>query len=137
MGTRGYYVFRYKNKWYVFYNHFDSYPSGLGNAIVHELRSINLEKLKEYIENIKDEDVNTGGSAKFTSLMSAVESPNDYCFDFIQDKQTHLEDGDVEYIYTIDLDNDMFHVEYYTESTKNTQRFGIHSIPEDWETFII
>jgi hypothetical protein len=38
MGTRGLFGFYYQGKFYVIYNHFDSYPSGLGAAIVEELR---------------------------------------------------------------------------------------------------
>ena len=43
MGTRGNYIFRYKGKCYVFYNHFDSYFSGLGEDIVRELKSWTAE----------------------------------------------------------------------------------------------
>lgn len=37
MGTRGYIGIRYKGKSYYFYNHWDSYPDGLGAAIVREI----------------------------------------------------------------------------------------------------
>lgn len=40
MGTRGYIGIRYKGKTYYFYNHWDSYPDGLGAAIVRELLKI-------------------------------------------------------------------------------------------------
>jgi hypothetical protein len=34
MGTRGYYVYKWRGRYYVYYNHFDSYPSGLGQTLV-------------------------------------------------------------------------------------------------------
>lgn len=44
MGTRGAYGFRYKKKDYLIYNHYDSYPSGLGaNVIEFVRRSLTTE----------------------------------------------------------------------------------------------
>lgn len=37
MGTRGWLVFRYKGKYYVLYNWFDSYPSAMGYRIAAQL----------------------------------------------------------------------------------------------------
>lgn len=37
MGTRGFYVFRFRGKYYVYYNHWDSYPQGLGTWIVRDI----------------------------------------------------------------------------------------------------
>ena len=34
MGTRGYLYVRYHGRFFVYYNHFDSYPDGLGEAIL-------------------------------------------------------------------------------------------------------
>ena len=38
MGTRGLFGFYYKGKYYVVYNQFDSYPSGLGVDIVEQIK---------------------------------------------------------------------------------------------------
>ena len=38
MGTRGYYGFRYKKKYYMIYNAFDSYFSQLGLKLLNEVR---------------------------------------------------------------------------------------------------
>jgi hypothetical protein len=38
MGTRGLFGFQYKGKRYFFYNHYDSYPSGLGNQLLKEIK---------------------------------------------------------------------------------------------------
>lgn len=37
MGTRGYYVFYYHGKFYIYYNHYDSYPEGLGKWIIDSI----------------------------------------------------------------------------------------------------
>jgi len=37
MGTRGWLIFVYKGKYYVIFNHYDSYPSGMGASIVEQL----------------------------------------------------------------------------------------------------
>ena len=39
MGTRGLRVYRLKKRYYVLYNHWDSYPDGLGKTIVAEIPS--------------------------------------------------------------------------------------------------
>lgn len=137
MGTRGYYVFRYKNKWYVFYNSFDSYPCGLGQDIVNELRNIDWEKVKTLIENIKEEHVNWNGSSYiYDGIITVLSSPGEYRLVVIQDKHIYLE-NDIEFIYTIDIDNNIFHVNYYTDDRMmNTQKFRLNAIPEDWIDFI-
>ena len=51
MGTRGLFGFYYKGKYYVAYNHFDSYPDGLGAAVVAELRrAVRENRLAEWIQ---------------------------------------------------------------------------------------
>jgi hypothetical protein len=53
MGTRGLFGFYYKGKYYVVYNHFDSYPSYLGRNIVKEIKeSIKNDSFKEWIEKL-------------------------------------------------------------------------------------
>ena len=37
MGTRGLRVYRYRKRYYALYNHWDSYPEGLGDKIVAEI----------------------------------------------------------------------------------------------------
>jgi hypothetical protein len=37
MGTRGLLFIRCRGRYFVIWNQFDSYPEGLGDAIVHEI----------------------------------------------------------------------------------------------------
>ncbi|KAI0809631.1 hypothetical protein GGR55DRAFT_158454 [Xylaria sp. FL0064] len=37
MGTRGYYVYKWQGRYYVYYNHWDSYPAGLGRKLVGQI----------------------------------------------------------------------------------------------------
>ena len=34
MGTRGYRVYRFRGRYYALYNHWDSYPEGLGADLI-------------------------------------------------------------------------------------------------------
>lgn len=43
MGTRGVFGFRLSGKEYVVYNHYDSYPDGLGVEVIKFIRSVNVE----------------------------------------------------------------------------------------------
>ncbi|CAH1764233.1 23323_t:CDS:1 [Entrophospora sp. SA101] len=47
MGTRGLYCFLYKGKYYIIYNHWDSYPEGLGETLLEQLQGFSLQELRE------------------------------------------------------------------------------------------
>lgn len=51
MGTRGIFGFRYKGKYYVCYNHFDSYPSELAKNLIEEIKS--EKSLTNWIKMLK------------------------------------------------------------------------------------
>lgn len=53
MGTRGAYGFRIGGKDKVTYNHFDSYPSGLGESVLVALASADLGRVKTVAEGIE------------------------------------------------------------------------------------
>jgi len=52
IGTRGIIGFRLKGQDKLTYNHFDSYPDGLGVNILEEIRKVSLEALKAAAERI-------------------------------------------------------------------------------------
>lgn len=37
MGTRGYYCYRFRGRLYVYYNHWDSYPTILGKFLIENI----------------------------------------------------------------------------------------------------
>lgn len=53
MGTRGAYGFIKNGVEKVTYNHFDSYPNGLGDAILNALAGMSIEQLNEAFERIE------------------------------------------------------------------------------------
>lgn len=50
MGTRGTFGVRIGGKDKLTYNHFDSYPDGLGSALVAQIKAILVEKGKNWLE---------------------------------------------------------------------------------------
>ena len=61
MGTNGIYGFYYKGKYYIYYRHFDSYLSGLGNEILRELKDQlkkdpSLKCWKKLIKKLENEE---------------------------------------------------------------------------------
>jgi hypothetical protein len=66
MGTRGLFGFRYRGRYYIVYNHFDSYPSYLGRRLAREvsdaLRNGKLEWWKKvlaegHLKIISEQDI--------------------------------------------------------------------------------
>lgn len=52
MGTRGLVGFRLESKDYLAYNHFDSYPSGLGQEVIEQLAQLNIEELPDAVRSL-------------------------------------------------------------------------------------
>ena len=135
MGTRGNYIFRRNGKYYVFYNHFDSYFSGLGKLIVAEIRSwtaADFELVKTLLDGFKTDMISTDGGDGFKGLMEALKDP--YAFDLIDIGETTTPAFDIEYTYTLDLDENLFIVSWVDENNRPTQRYRLTEIPEDWIT---
>lgn len=120
MGTKGYVVFLLDEMYYIFYNDIKSYPSKLGVNIINNLTSLFssngynylLEYLKEKInkipEYLKEKD-ETNGSASFGRILDVLSYPQNYIFKTTKD-MPHCSDY-IEWIYTIDLNNNKFLVE--------------------------
>ena len=53
MGTRGALGFKYKDKYYITYNHFDSYPGGLGADVVDFIQHIKKQNKENYLDILK------------------------------------------------------------------------------------
>jgi len=127
MGTRGKFGFLYKGKYYICYNHQDSYPSNLGVHLLLEILHANLDEWIKLLENIKEvsEDVeptpeDIKNLKKYTWLDVGDQSTKDwYCLlRFTQGSFYHVlnsgymenVEGDMweEYTYVLDLDNMVF-----------------------------
>lgn len=49
MGTRGFVFIRCRGRYFIYYNHWDSYPEGLGEAIVSKIPTDPEKYHGEYI----------------------------------------------------------------------------------------
>jgi putative hemolysin len=91
MGTRGLFGFYYRGNFYVVYNHWDSYPEGLGAQIVAELkRAIQENRIGEWIQllnqlkvvalNVPPTHEDIEKLRPYTDLKVSTQSPTDwYC----------------------------------------------------------
>ena len=103
MGTRGFKVYRHKGRYYVYYNHRDSYPHGLGLEVLDEIpRDVSKEVFEKWVRDTR-EDV-------YAERDSPELNDPDDSSNFVSDKQP---DNDflIHWIYEIDLDNLVFHVD--------------------------
>lgn len=138
MGTKGNYIFRYKGVYYIFYNHFDSYMTGLGADIVKELRSWtaeDFENARAFLDNFPNEATDKGDDS-FKGLMETLRTPQAFCLVDINTSGPSLY-TDAEYWYTLDFDRNHFVVQWIEYSADDniktlTQRFRLTDIPEDW-----
>jgi len=53
MGTRGVYGLRKDGKDKLTYNHYDSYPTGLGKAISEEIQEIGIKRLRQLFDRLE------------------------------------------------------------------------------------
>ena len=132
MGTRGFF---YTGKFYLFYNHSDSYPSGLGKTILHQLliaiKQSLLQQWKQKVLELKTVDSKISPTnqevsklVQYTNLDVSTGSSNDwYCLlrkcqgSLIKSLESgfimnHVDDDGEpiyeEYGYVINFDQDTF-----------------------------
>ena len=138
MGTRGWIIFKYKGKYYVFYNNWDSYPekpSGLGNRLIIDLKKYNSEQLIELLDvcvntigDIKDNNEN--GGDQYSCIEMMLKNPLNYVFNVYNINQVLAKDIFIEYKYIINLDESLFTI---TNECQNIQlHFLLFNIPDDW-----
>jgi hypothetical protein len=133
MGTRGFYVFKYKGIYYIYYQHYDSYPErpGLGQQIVDEVKKFTLEdieKIKSLLLNIKlTEEENEGTISKFENIFHSIENYNNYCY-YTSKKEPEMGDYDGEYIYIINFDLNIIKMKNFY----NTCTFDFQYIQHNW-----
>jgi len=145
MSTRGFFVFKYKGKYYVFYNHHDSYPDmpyGLGYRFIQAFKILTHEQIIEYIikmiqllddsDSDSEEPYKNNQKIDFDTLEDVFLNPKSY--DVMIKDEEPFTDLFIEFIYIIDLDDD----KYKMVSSEGTQvSFNLNKIPEDFvEIFI-
>jgi hypothetical protein len=137
MGTRGHYIFKYKGIHYIFYNHFDSYFSGLGKMIVDDLKKLIetdkdwIETIKKLILKIKQTDIEIWGQSQFKSIIESLEDAE--CYTYYTSKNEPVLSLFIEYIYIIDIDTMKFKVIPSDNNNFNPKIFTLSSIPNNWE----
>jgi hypothetical protein len=156
MSTRGLYIFKYKGKYYVFYNGHDSYPEGpygLCSRLIQNLRKLTREQIIELLEKLvllheehvtanESQECNQDGETDFISIEDALTRPYAYWRFFVRDKElkknvviNNLEDFnwdlyDMEYVYTMNFDQELFTImeTYYDVKV----HYSLFNIPDDW-----
>lgn len=127
MGTRGYRIIKFKGRFWIFYNNYDSYPDGLGKSLVNGI-PVDPEEYQKWLQSQRD------FFAKWDSLLQKllIIQPEDMhqlhenepyrpifhaAFDdrLPQDAPpfyaSGFGDGYIEWTYTIDLDREVFSVD--------------------------
>ncbi|KAH9040571.1 hypothetical protein EDB84DRAFT_1475706 [Lactarius hengduanensis] len=105
MGTRGYKVYRWRGWYFVYYNHWDSYPSGLGlqflATIPRDSKSFQgwLAEMRQHFDEIIE-----------ARDKSELDEDDEDELNTIT-KEVPSNDLFIEWIYTIDLDRLVFHVD--------------------------
>ena len=139
MSTRGYYVFKYKGIYYIFYNHYDSYFTCLGQMLVDNINQIIknnknwLEILRTLISKIeKRETENVDGEIKFENMMDSLENSDDYAYHTAPYEPSYEPGSDIEFIYIIDLDSLKFIIIPKDRDYYNSKVFKLTEIPKDW-----
>lgn len=104
MGTSSLICFIYKNKSFHIYNHFDSYPEGLGIILINQLiKLVEIYKIEDIIKMLDDINIlelnekNTS-NGKFSSIYDIINS------NYVVDEK----DIYVDYNYIIDFNKQLF-----------------------------
>lgn len=141
MGTRGLFGFCYKGKYYLAYNHWDSYPEGLGANVIQQLKHAidnnllndwknKIVELIEVDENVPPTEKDIENLKKYTNLGVSNQSTDDwYCLlrgtqgsiqsildaGYIENyaiDNTNKCNAGAEYTYTVNLDNNTLDVSW-------------------------
>ncbi|KAF7289216.1 polymerase II transcription elongation factor [Mycena indigotica] len=117
MGTRGYRVYRYKRRYFVTYNHYDSYPRIFGVQVKKEVPSDAVE-YQLWLATLRQ---------KLEKELEA-HAVDKNASDFEIFHRPPVNDIFIEWIYELDLDNELFLVD-------NCPIFSLRNIPADDDVF--
>ena len=129
MGTRGFKAWRFRKRYYFQYNHWDSYPEGLGQMIVATIPS----KPEEYQTWLKDQrKAAAAWEAEWNDYLTM--DPNSKVKEIATEMMAEnhptwfapLNDLFIEWVYILDLDREIF-------SVNNGAHFKLEQAPHiDW-----
>ena len=130
MGTRGYRVIRFRNRYYRFYNNYDSYPEGLGRELVTEIPkdpaayqewlAQQREQALQWHNDLERFLCRDKANANADALDETVADQDEggeqqqswgVATDSLPDFKPALNDLYIEWVYTIDLDNEVFTID--------------------------
>ena len=121
MGTRGLICIYYKKKYYIMYNHFDSYFSGIGIELVNFIKQNGFEFIKKHMELKNNsyieqmDDVSSRYKYMYNYDNSKDLINNIICFTNKIDCEIFIQkpklDSYIEFIYIINLDENLFNIE--------------------------
>ncbi len=125
-------VFRYKDIFYSFYNHSDSYPSGLGEEIVQCLRNMcgdEFAEMRDLLENMPEPIEDGSKKTSVWDVMGVLRSPESTEY-YITIDQYH----ESNYTYIIDLDREEFVAKTFSYRTSRdiSHIFDLYDIPSNW-----
>lgn len=135
MESRSWIIFKNNGTFYMFYNHFDSYPMypGLGDDLVFQIRKWDNNKIEEIKKLINTIPLTNGeeniGRSSFDSFYKNLNHPIAYTYrtSNTNDIHNHMK---CEYYYIIDLDSNIFTVEETAEKIKFS--YSLFQIPYQW-----
>ena len=129
MGTRGLRVVRFRKRYYIFYNQFDSYPTGLGKDIAAETPA-DASKYQEWLADKRKTAEEWGAVYEVFISIERSSDKTTNIPEFMRQRFPSsfapLNDTYIEWIYTVDLDREVF-------SVNNGAHFKLDRIPHiDW-----
>ena len=155
MSTRGFYIFKYMGKYYVFYNGHDSYPHipyGLCSRLIENLKKFTSKQIIELLEKFillldgRKEEYIDDGKTDFISIEDALTRPYEYWRFFVRDQEPtkqrrcdlargkyNSDLNDMEYVYIMNFDEEIFTINRPHEQIQ--VHFPLFNIPEDWFDF--
>lgn len=148
MGTRGLWGFVIDGEEKLTYNHFDSYPDGLGGNIIKFIQEADLNKVKEQAQNLllvnedekptdeqishlvkyANQDVSTGALDEWYVLLRETQGEPQLTLEAGVMLDGHEFANDslfCEWCYVIDLDNDILEIyQGFQDDPHNNGRFA-------------
>lgn len=141
MSTRGFRIIKFKGRYWIFYNYQNSYPDGLGDWLVESIPA-DPEEYQKWLRSQRD------FFGKWDSILQTILTiqPEDMYKLHLDGPQTHIIhatfderlQGDapsyyqsefndiwIQWIYTINLDREIF-------SVNNGAHFRLNQIPAEW-----